>query len=652
MAGGAERFYTPYGVNELHIISNPPRGHRGNLHFQHVDCSKRLRRNLFWRLLPFCLLLIAPKVSLARRIPPVSVRSVNNGRAADLLIYHRVALRVRTRNEGLSPIRRATIAANRLRRALQHVNIANDIRISGRNPVSLKIGDNLLLYVTRNEAEKAGSSQIGLAMEWAAQIRRLITLPPIRLSVSRLVIPVGETRTVLVGGFDDDDFTSHIELSNGRLSLRTNGKLIRVSSHGAINGKLVVRSPDGEAACFIISRYYAGRITGVGQAEITGNPAPTSVQRVAILSAVSPIVKLRPHASWRPVSISAMHPIGPGQSAWANVKVEMKGGGNLARTASARVEIHNLVLQRPLLSSLLYSNNPERISKYDTLYSGPLLTDGATRLLYHHISAFKRPIDFGVMVVNPEKDEAVLQVISGAASPQRHAVRSGFSAGLRFFSKQQQGIGIIIHLPAGSELPLIVQRVGPGDVVSGIVQVRSIKSASQCYLTVQAWRPDDLPFGGSSSNNLLKSFRLAEGKRKHSALVGSNDVYVSPNLSVSADYTAGGHWTFISIGDDPVRDADGNHLNGNYGVTYRIQLTLTNPTSRRQAVRMMFDPGAGPAAGIFTVNGHIYPVPPTNPPNEYHIASIHLKPNEHRTVEIETWPLGGSSYPISVVVRQ
>ncbi len=636
----------------MHIISNLSRARRINVLFPYADCLRRLKRNLFWRLLPFCLLLAAPKVSLARRIPPVSVRSMNDGRAAELLIYHRVVLTVRARNEGLSPVKRATIAANRLRRALQRGNIANQLRISGRNPVSLKIGENLLLYVTRNEAEKAGRSPIGLAMQWAAQIRRLITLPPIRLSASRLVIPVGETKTVRVGGFDDNDFSTHLVLGSGRLSLNTSGKIIRVSASGAIDGKLVVRSPDGEAACFIVSRYYAGEITGVGHAEITGNPAPASVQRVAVLTAISPIVKLRPHAGWRPVSISALHPIGPGQSAWADVKVEMRGSGNLTRTANARVEIRNLVLQRPLLSSLLYSNNPERISRYGALYSGPLLAEGTTRLLYHHISAINRVIGFSVVVVNPEEKEAVLQVISGSAAPQHHAVRSGFSAGLRFFSKQQHGIGIIVHLAAKSELPLVVQRVGPGDVVSGIIQVRPIKSGSQCYLTVLATKPGELPHNSSSSNYWLKSISVAASNRQQNALARTSDVYVSPNLSISADYTAGQHWTFISVGDDPVRDADGNHLNGNYGVTYRIQLTLTNPTNRRQAVSLMFDPGAGPAAGIFAINGRIYVVPPTVPPHDYRITSIHLKPNEHRTVDIETWPLGGSSYPISVVVRQ
>ena len=80
------------------------------------------------------------------------------------------------------------------------------------------------------------------------------------------------------------------------------------------------------------------------------------------------------------------------------------------------------------------------------------------------------------------------------------------------------------------------------------------------------------------------------------------------------------------------------------------QLRECQPTHDRHTER---PPGlaAGEARGVFLIDGRIVEAPDVTPPAEALLARIKMKPAEQRTLSIRTMPVGGSAYPVSLVVR-
>jgi hypothetical protein len=95
----------------------------------------------------------------------------------------------------------------------------------------------------------------------------------------------------------------------------------------------------------------------------------------------------------------------------------------------------------------------------------------------------------------------------------------------------------------------------------------------------------------------------------------------------------------------------GQTLDGDYGVLYDISVRIDNPTPEPRVVRLVLAPDAGGAQGIFLVEGKWIEAPHLSPPAEFQLARFLLSPQEHRVVNIRTLPVGGSAYPVTLVVR-
>ncbi len=114
----------------------------------------------------------------------------------------------------------------------------------------------------------------------------------------------------------------------------------------------------------------------------------------------------------------------------------------------------------------------------------------------------------------------------------------------------------------------------------------------------------------------------------------------------------------MKLGSQPLpgpcpRSSDPNArvLDGDYGVLYDIAVRLNNPTSAPRVVRLFMSPDAGGAQGVFLVDGKWVEAPHVSPPAEFPLAQFLLSPLEQRVVNIRTLPVGGSAYPVTLVVR-
>ena len=575
----------------------------------------------------------------ARFIPPVSY-----GSDGTVKVNGRTAFRFHVSNAGLTRAARARLTADRLKPLAAGGWRLITVKRVGSKRAQLCAGDHLICIATRADARASRTSALALARTWAGSLRQLFSLPPITVSPAEITVPENETRLAVVGGVAPgpiDTTASNPKVATSEVHPTRRAVIV----HGRSVGRCVVQvSCQGCCATLVVNvKRYAGKLTGTRLVEVTGNPAPARLIEQAAEQAAREAVVLEPGAAatfGRPRLSAAS--LSSGASTRALVPVKITGWNLIPADLLAPVEVRHRVVAHVPPAGLFYSNDPERITRYGTLFTGKLGGDAKQRLLFHHQNVSGKRVRFVVELLNAGSSPAEVQVVSGVATPIVDTVVVGYHAGMNFMRDYLWDIGRIYRIPPSSKLVVYAADLGHLRTVSGIIDLRQL-SGEDLYLRVAA----DVPARGQ-----LLVGETASIRSDHIPTSLSDHVYTSPTKRLDVNYVVGEQWAFVRLGKYAIAGAsDGRQLNGNYGVIYQIKVHLENPTSDRRNVQIVFEPTAGPAGGIFVVGGRIIGVKVVVPPKEFQIASVSLAPGESKDLSIMTMPLAGSAYPAMIVVR-
>lgn len=463
--------------------------------------------------------------------------------------------------------------------------------------------------------------------------------PPLALSPSQAIVPLGETRLITVTGtLDQPAVTADpADVVSVAVAPGSAPGAWTLTLRGATPGEAAVRVTAGEREQLLPAQVmkYAGQVAPA-QVEVTGQPAPAELVVRAARAAVGDAAKLEPGAALTLGSpVAAAQDLAAGQTADLSFPVTLSGPDLLPVKTTAVVTVRDRELEPREVGVLLYSNDPERVARPGVLFAAELTPDRPARLLYHHLNATIEPLRVRLELINPTDEPAEVQVIEGAAGPTPDAIEAGHRAASRYIRGALQDIGLIVRVPAHSEQAISLQRMTPGATVSGLFGLRSF--GTRLFVRVAA-EADAEP---------AVALRPAESPAEL-----SDHVYPSPRRPLSARYVVGKGWAFLKLGADPVVGHGSRpKLAGNYGVTYEVAIDLSNPTDQPQTVTLALSPDAGQARGVFVIDGTVVEAPAVGPPVEADLATFRLQPGEHRAVRVETMPVGGSSYPARLVIR-
>lgn len=566
------------------------------------------------------------------------------GSGAEVLINDRAAVRFKVSNGTLTPGQRATITSDRLR-ALVAANFdPKSIQAKGNNSQArIYAGQSLVCVVTPADAKADRTNPVALANSWAGNMRRLLALPPVVLSNPSIVVPLGESRRVTVGGAAVGAiYAKPIDPGVASAVVDAAAKTIQVTGH-QIGSTCVEVSVEGERAVLNVAvRKYAGLAPTTTFAEVTGSPCPSSLVKYAATHAVLRQATLEPGARIEANVIDGISSaLGAGLTRSVKVAVKISGEGFITYASNASVEVHNSIMPAEQPGKLFYSNAPERVLRYQLLFAGKLESGMPTRVLYHHQNAMGKSAHLVVDITNPTLLPATFRVTRAAAGPMVDTVLVGYLASKSFLEDGQINASVIERVPPMSRLVLVSDTLRHLDTSSGIIQVKQT-DGSGAYVRVSAFPPglENVKVGCVSSASDLASDVMSE------------HIYPSPTKLIEADYIIGQRWAFIAIGRHAIGSQDTQRkLDGNYGVTYDINVKVENPTDAKKKVRVVFDPVAGLASAVFIVDGQMVAIKYTKPPNEFQLASYDMQPGEVRNIRIRTLPVAGSNYPASLVVR-
>ncbi len=598
----------------------------------------------------------AAAAARAQWTPRVEARIANKTApipVGEVVVNGLVVMRLRTEMAGYLPEQRAEVAAERLQALVAAGLKPDDIIVDAATDKAfprLKALGQVVATATEEEARKHGVTALRLVQSWASALKKALLLPGLSVSTERVVVPLGEKRVVRVGGAARGAITVASASGSANIVRFTPNPVTgNITLSGASVGKetLTLTREGATTTLTVAVQSYAGRVDAPRAITVTGRSVPADlIARYVVagaLSAARPSAGASAQVDAPTVSVV---PLQAGQSQTVAVPLLLQGPDMIPVRKVARVAVTNRALPPAAPAALLYSNNPERVTRYGTLFAAYLTpSKGANRLLYHHQSAMDRAAQFTVELINEGSQPAQVHVIGGAAGPVRDTVWVGYRAASVFVRDLTEDVGVVVQVPGRSRIPLTAQRLAPGLTISGIAQLRQT-TGKPLLVRVAA----DIPGDPRTATVELVSTPSPWEAGNLAAL--SDHVYPEPNKTLQASYQVGGRWAFASIGRTPIQGGTAERrLEGNYGVFYDIEFTLENPTDKASTAQIVFEPGAGLAGGIFLIDGRPVEIPQAGSRIEIPLARYPLAPGAKQVVRVRTLPLSGSNYPIRLTVR-
>ena len=544
---------------------------------------------------------------------------------------------------------KAQAIASRLQSALDSGVTPDQVTAQARGKVRvIRAESRILVWIDNDLAYAAQSTPQGLAQVWLAQIKSAFSLPHVRVFPSSALVPVNEKRFLAVAG----NLTQPISVSNYDPSVvevsvvlsnlppgEPQAKKIALLGKSPGRTEVVIGSDEIQVTVPVRVAKYAGVILPYHEAAVTGKGVPKSlIERAGWLGARIAL-RPEPQAQVRLGKASSNRSsLSPGQETLVSVPVAMEGADYIPvnQVVQVRVKNEQVAPQDPTL--LMLSNRPEKIVSRGLWYEGNMLPNQPIRLLYHHVNASPYTSDLVVELLNPSSSPARVQIIEGTAGPSRDEIFVGHSASSNFIPRRFQDIGYLITIPPNWRYTPLVHRLPSGTIASGIVEFRSL-SLADLVLRVRM-----VPPGGYSLFSPFPSY-CPEPKP-------AGWRFPSPQKTITASYTVGEHWTWIPIGKYAIPGTlEGEQLKGNYGVLYRIQIELSNPTRKTEEVELAFAAGVEPARAVLMLDGRVVETGMMVANAEQRITTYHLRPGQTRTISIETMPQAASSYPVSLILR-
>lgn len=468
-----------------------------------------------------------------------------------------------------------------------------------------------------------------------------------------LNLGVGDSSQV---GFQGDIQTAKITSSDPLiLEVKKNGANVLAKGLRPGSGFITINSKGAIKQIDFSVKPYAAKIPNQLTALVSGKPAIPGTVQGAVEATLKQQLQYAPLAKLN-FKFGNVPSLGAGVTLNLPVKVQITAPGTIPKVGTVTVRVSNMGLMPKNEDVLWYCNDPEKITKKENLFAAELEPEKSARLLYHHINETSVPMVVRTLIMNNSDKDVTVCLTPGDSAPTIDPVGAGIRAGDIFLRAWVNDSGEVLTIPANSCLPVSCRSLKPKAVISGLCAIRHVGGDSKLLVRADAMPLQDLEPRWSKTLTSSTPWRevgaMPIRSWDNSPYNISEHVYPSPYRTETAEYSVGGRFSVIRLGQKSIeRQNSSGRLDGNFGVFYNIDATITNPQKVAAGIELVFEPSAGYSGGIFFIDDRYVVTPKILPKNEARIARYHLNPGETRKVRIMTMPLSGSSYPATIFIR-
>jgi hypothetical protein len=517
------------------------------------------------------------------------------------------------------------------------------------------LGDRSVFRVEIEDADAAGTSPLNLAKSWASNLNKALSLPPLAIgskSVSmgngrELRIPLSGRLALKASAASSDETVVKVRKEPGNLVLT--GSL-------AGSAKIVVTSGSQISTISVNVMPLAAVFPQNVAVSVTGVPAIQSMCRGAVESAIWNQIKTTPSPEIR-FEIPEFGSIAPGEAKTIPVRVRVAAPESQSSEGTVFVLIRNVPKTVQSETELWYCNFPETIETTGQVFGGRIQSGKPIRMLFHHVNEARKGLLFHSQVINASDKPATILLIPGESQVDKNPVFAGIEAAESFFRNWLSSSGEILTIPPHGSLPISMKRLAPHDTVSGLIYLALLEGGPDSVM-VRAdakwpFQPDYRWSQALASNSpwrVLGALPIRGDEDEGS--IASPHTYPVPFKELDVNYQVGGRHSFVRIGQQPIANSSGEmYLDGNFGVIYTIRARVENPTLVVAELEVVFEASAGYSGALFAVNGQLLRTPLLQPKDERRILRLRLEPGASRLFTMQTIPLSGSSYPITLAFR-
>ena len=544
---------------------------------------------------------------------------------------------------GRKALELATTISQRLTAAVEAGASADQVKIVAdrKGAFVISVADKVIVTVDRTLAYSQSAKRDILAKQWRDAIAQVFSQPYLAVPNGGITLPVGESRTVPVRGAAPGDIAAAGFAAN-QISVTLDQTKRTVAVHAVAPGRTAITLTAGTATLVLPVRamLWAGTVAMEPvTAVVTGDPAPVEVLRRAVKAAALRATTTQPGAKARVGdAVLTVASLRPGEETKASIPVAIEGWDFLPVRSELPLVLRNQAIPPIESSVLFFSNNPEQIRARGYWYEGRIEAGQQVRLLYHHVNGSGAPGELVVELVNLSQQESQVQVVEGRGAGSEDALWAGHVAASQFLERQARDAGYLVNIPVQQRFAAAVIPVSPDHTASGIVEYRALSGGPLSVRVKLAPPGETVAYAREDNYQPLPTI--------------NHWAFANPLRKISADYTVGGRWAFVSIGRRPSEGIiPEQKLLGDYGVIYQISLRMSNPTESAVPVELAFATPAGLARAVLLIDGRKYETPRMNAYDEHTLAQFSLGPNQQRELQVKIMPQSACHYPVTLMLR-
>lgn len=549
---------------------------------------------------------------------------------------------------GENPIERAEVVQRRIDALMDSGLGSHQITVKEEaGTFSIMWGTETITTIDAFQAKANKTTPKALAEVWAKNFREALRDNAFFLVPAHITIPINGSGIVKAGGIAGGEIVKDYDAGNVNVSIDQNSGEIKIIGMGIGSSKVVLARGGMKAAVNVRILDLPAIIPDKIEAEVSGDPAPKDILQYAAVNACRSSIRVKSGAVMEiGGGVRVERKLDKGMSAMAHVPVTIKGRDYYTINKEIPVIIQNAAEGFDDIQKLMVSDRPEGIHEDGILFHGKFNKDTPTRLLYYHQNINPKPRRLWVELKN-DSNKPVSVLVSGAmGGPSRWGVTVGHMAAMRFLEITQKGIGYTIQIPPKQTVNLIDIQIAHEQVLCGYFHLKMRKGEE---VDVYVKNSGDLD-GDTASMDLPLIIQPFDPFKIH-----PKGIFKPANLDEELEFTLGDEdeeELSMVVGSAPwlIDAVTGEPNNGNYGVFYRFNVTLNNPTDEVKRVGFYLKPRGILARGSFIIDNKIMETGLIRRPAKTIFAVVDINPNSSKTISIVTTPEGGSYYPVEIVL--
>ena len=505
-----------------------------------------------------------------------------------------------------------------------------------------------IVVVTKELAAANDSQPKALASQWLDRLREVAEVGLLKLTPSRLEMPIDGEASVDVTGLATGSYS--FQDSSGRVQVSEESpERLKLKARQVGKTKILIQRGNAKAFLWVHVKDWAGKVPDTIQVRVTGNPAPGDMVLEAVLRSLQTQARVNPGCKLQmefPASYGNGLPSVPeGQQMTLSMVARITGNEDYYPVRKdIRVAAQSMTLETVEPNLLLVSNRPEQVADDGILMQYTLSAKEPSRLMYSHMNASVEPRNLWVNLTNPGEESVQVLVDWSYSGPSRNEVTVGHAAAQRFLTRLGSKAGYVLEIPPRTRLELAEHLMQRKELLSGFASFRILKGAK---LEVQVLSKKD-----PSRNDGSKLVHL--GAPFNPFKIHPHGVFAQPYFEEWLELAAGGQPLAFNFGESPwlIDFESGLPNTGNFGVIYRWHVALSNPGSRTATFGLYFTPKNGAAALSMLLGDQVVSVPFKPRNEEVPVRSFVVEPGKEINVDLTTLPEASSSYPATLEFRE